>query len=68
FPQPVYPTGGWMCTLGGKVAHTRYFREEDAANRPFVTRYYNEGIHRGALAMPQFMIDALEDRVNPEEG
>ncbi|WP_339804079.1 polyamine aminopropyltransferase [uncultured Marinobacter sp.] len=68
FPQPVYPTGWWSCTMGGKVAQTRYFREEDAASRPFVTRYYNEGIHRGALAMPQFMIDALEDRVSPEEG
>jgi spermidine synthase len=32
-----------------------------------VTRYYNAGIHHGALAMPQFMVDALEDAVRPEE-
>jgi spermidine synthase len=68
FPQPVYPTGWWSCTMGGKDVHTSYFREEDAADRPFVTRYYNEGVHRGALAMPQFMLEALEDPVRPAEG
>lgn len=68
FPQPVYPTGWWSCTLAGKEKPLQYFREEDATQRPFVTRYYNAGIHRAALAMPQFMVDALEDAVNPEEG
>lgn len=60
FPQPVYPTGWWSCTMGGKGINTSYFREEDAAERSFVTHYYNEGVHRGALALPQFMIEALE--------
>jgi spermidine synthase len=32
-----------------------------------VTRYYNADIHRGALAMPQFMVDALEDEVMSSE-
>ena len=68
FPQPVYPTGWWSCTMGGKDVHTSYFREEDAADRPFVTRYYNEGVHRGALAMPQFMLETLDDPVRPAEG
>jgi len=68
FPQPVYPTGWWSCTMGSKENPLKYFREEDAVNRPFVTRYYNRGVHQGALAMPQFMVDALEDEVRPEEG
>lgn len=61
FPQPVYPTGWWSCTLGGKDKPLRYFREADAADRPFVTRYYNEAIHKAALAQPQFMVDLLAD-------
>jgi spermidine synthase len=68
FPQPVYPTGWWSCTMAGKEKPVRYFREEDAENRPFVTRYYNPGTHHGALAMPQFMVDELEDHVIPGEG
>lgn len=61
FPQPVYPTGWWSCTLGGKDKPLKYFREEDAAERPFVTRYYNDDVHRGALALPQFMMEILEN-------
>jgi spermidine synthase len=68
FPQPVYPTGWWSCTMAGKEKPVVYFREEDADQRPFVTRYYNADIHRGALAMPQFMVDVLEDEVMSSEG
>lgn len=61
FPQPVYPTGWWSCTMGSKDNLLHYFREEEAASRPFVTRYYNEAIHHAALAQPEFMKAALED-------
>ncbi len=61
FPQPVYPTGWWSCTMGSKDNPLLYFREADAAERGFVTRYYNEATHHGALAQPQFMRDLLED-------
>jgi spermidine synthase len=67
FPQPVYPTGWWSCTMAGKEKPVVYFREADADQRPFVTRYYNADIHRGAMAMPQFMVDALEDEVMSSE-
>ena len=67
FPQPVCPTGWWSCTMAGKEKPVVYFREEDADQRPFVTRYYNADIHRGALAMPQFMVDVLEDEVMSSE-
>jgi len=55
FPQPVYPTGWWSCTLAGKSKKLDYFREEDVNDRSFVTQYYNSGIHHGALATPEFM-------------
>jgi len=55
FPQPVYPTGWWSATMAGKQKPLAYFREEDADLRPFVTRYYNKDIHKGALAIPEFM-------------
>lgn len=35
------------------------FRERDAAARPFATRYYNAGVHRAALAEPEFLREAL---------
>jgi spermidine synthase len=54
FPQPCYPSGWWTATLAGKKdLHT--FRETDAANRPFATRYYNADIHRAALATPELL-------------
>lgn len=55
FPQPCYAAGWWSCTLASKRADHRAFRERDAIERPFVTRYYNEAIHRAALATPQFV-------------
>lgn len=55
FPQPVYPSGWWSCTLAGKVQDLSPFREQDAAQRPFETRYYNPEIHRAAFAMPSFL-------------
>lgn len=61
FPQPVYPTGWWSCTMAGKDKPLQYFREEDADERPFVTRYYNKATHHAALAQPQFMVDLFED-------
>ncbi|MEM9456018.1 MAG: polyamine aminopropyltransferase [Myxococcota bacterium] len=54
FPQPCYAAGWWSCTLASKRDSNDAFREQDAAQRPFVTRYYNEAIHRAALATPQF--------------
>lgn len=39
------------------------FRERDAANKPFATRYYNAAIHRAALAEPEFLRVALAHEV-----
>jgi len=58
FPQPIYPSGWWSVTMAGKHPLTN-FRAEDARNRPFPTRYYTPDIHKGALALPPFVQEAL---------
>jgi spermidine synthase len=60
FPQCVYPSGWWTVTMASKNGAIKHFREEDAANKPFPTTYYNTDIHRAALATPEFMRRVLE--------
>lgn len=57
FPQPVYPSGWWSCTLAGKQRDTRQFRN----GADIDTLYYTAGIHQGALATPPFLARALAD-------
>jgi spermidine synthase len=54
FPQPIYPTGWWSATMAARDEAFHGFREADADNRPFRTRYYNAAVHQGALAAPEF--------------
>lgn len=54
FPQCVYPTGWWSCTMASQRNLRQHFRENAAAAKPFSTEYYNAGIHHAALAMPEF--------------
>jgi len=62
FPQPCYPTGYWSTTIASKAARDlRSFREGDASSKPFATRYYNVGVHQGALLQPEFIREALGD-------
>ncbi len=60
FPQPVYPSGWWSCTMATKSAFNG-LREADSTNRPFKTRYYSPEVHKGALALPPFMLEAFAD-------
>jgi spermidine synthase len=55
FPQPTYPTGWWSATMGRKGFSMGEFRERDAKERAFETRYYNPEVHRAALAIPEFL-------------
>lgn len=55
FPQCTYPSGWWSATLAGKDVSLAGFREEAVANKDFSTRYYNAGIHRAAMASPEFL-------------
>lgn len=45
--------------MARKGADLASFRERGAAGKSFPTRYYNAGIHRAALAEPEFMRTAL---------
>lgn len=60
FPQPCYPSGWWSCTMARKGGELNDFRERAAAIKTFATRYYSAEIHRAALAIPQFMGEAIK--------
>ena len=62
YPVVGYPSGWWSATLAGKGGDLTRFREQDAAQRPFKTLYYNEKIHRGALAAPEFCKKLFTDQ------
>lgn len=59
FPQSTYPSGWWSATMAGKGVDISNFREAAARQKSFPTRYYNVDIHRAALALPEFMREAL---------
>jgi spermidine synthase len=69
FPQPCYPTGWWSCLIasasnseaGQQPRDLTSFREAHARAKSFATKYYTADIHRGALAMPPFVAEALKD-------
>ena len=56
FPQPCYPSGGWSATLGTIGCRPEAFRD---AAVPAGLRYYRPSTHRGALAMPAFLAEAV---------
>lgn len=55
FPQPIYPSGWWSCTLGKKAGDAKDFRKADADALAFHTEYYTGDIHQAALVLPAFM-------------
>ena len=59
FPQPCYPTGWWSATMARKGVDLSDFRERGAATKQFNTQYYNVDTHKAALAMPNFLKQAL---------
>ncbi|MDD1635749.1 MAG: polyamine aminopropyltransferase [Methylococcaceae bacterium] len=58
FPQCIYPSGWWSATIASKADLTT-FREQDSANKPFDTVYYNVDIHKASLAQPEFFKKAF---------
>jgi spermidine synthase len=60
FPQCIYPSGWWSCTMASKENTLDKIREEDINKREFETRYYNEDIHIAAMALPEFMKAQLD--------
>ena len=60
FPQCIYPSGWWSCTMTSKQNTLENIRFNDIDQRPFETQYYNAGIHNAALALPEFMKRQLD--------
>lgn len=54
FPQPVYPSGWWSCTMACKATGFDQFRAGDIDQRGFETVYYNSAMHQAAMAQPEF--------------
>ena len=63
FPQFIYPSGWWSCTMAGKANSMRPFRNQDAANKSFPTRYYSAEVHQAALVLPPFAARALNPNI-----
>lgn len=59
FPQPVYPTGWWTATIGGRDGTVEFVRAADAETLPFHSEHYTTEIHRAAFAQPAFVRRAL---------
>lgn len=59
FPQMVYPSGWWTCTLARKDLRIEGFRREAAAHPAFETVYYNADVHQASMALPNFMRQQL---------
>lgn len=57
FPQVIYPSGWWSCTLAGKQNTLDTIRTEAAKH--FEGDYYNIDVHVGAKALPNFVKNAL---------
>ena len=60
FPQCIYPSGWWSATMACKTGRFGGFREQDSKNKKFATRYYNCGVHHGALAAPEFFLQEIK--------
>lgn len=59
FPQMVYPSGWWTCTMARKNSAFNGFRVSDVQQAPFDTEYYNAEIHQAAMALPNFVKKAF---------
>jgi len=55
FPQCVYPSGWWSCTLASTNTSLNNFRRQNDAGGKLPTHYYNSRIHEAASAFPEFM-------------
>lgn len=60
FPQPVYPSGWWSCTIASKAPGAcKTFRRDEALFAQLQTQYYHFDLHAAALT-PLPMLRNLE--------
>lgn len=59
FPQPIYPSGIWSCTLARKAGQFGTFRQADANLLAEQFEYYNSAIHLAGMQLPNFLKRAI---------
>lgn len=59
FPLASYPSGWWTASIAAKGSAIVFYREDEAEEIPFETRYYNAAIQRAAAATPEFFRQIL---------
>ena len=65
---PSYPSGHWLFGFASKKYHPIGNLDEARWNRLRIpTRYYNTALHRGAFALPNYVLDILKDE-EPQRG
>lgn len=55
FPQPVYPSGWWSATLGGKGNSLERVRLGEEQLAEFDCQYYSAAMHQAAFTLPPFL-------------
>ena len=59
FPQMIYPSGWWSCTMAKKTGDFEQIRTNAFNESELNTLYYTPTIHEGAMALPPFVKSAL---------
>ncbi len=62
FPQPVYPSGWWSATLAFKAPDEARIESARVEQIATGSQYFNGAILQGALALPNFVAQALAAR------
>ena len=61
-PIPSYPSGHWLFGFASKKYHPIGDLNEARWNKLRInTRYYNTALHRGAFALPNYVLDILKE-------
>lgn len=63
FPQPVYPSGWWSCTLAAKKPLLSDFRRDEAMLKALNTKYYQFALHEAALTPLPFLKKLFEKKL-----
>ena len=59
---PSYPSGHWLFGFASRKYHPIGNLDEERWNRLRIrTRYYNTALHRGAFALPNYVLDILRE-------
>lgn len=59
---PLYPSGFWTITAASDSHSLKDFNRDLSSKVAKTCRYYNENIHRGALALPNFLKEIVNNK------